>query len=265
MVQLYLQDNQGVDYTNEDFRFIISSKSVPEIPTKTLVQEKIPYGRKKVTYRKEYENRQIQIKIFFKVDNTDELMAEVSKLNKILANEVVIRFDDFPYIYYCNLIGEISQEEIVRHNKYFTLTFETTTPYRYSNITSITDIDYSWEWNVAMGDYFGYIKPVYSINQNTDVIVRNFGNVNALPIVKITGSCDSISIGKLTYNTSITDNLYIDCENYICYRENNGVKENKLNNLSGDWIELLSGDNNISIVGTNLNCTVEIIYRHTYL
>lgn len=263
MLQLHIKDKQGVKYTNEDFKFLISTKNVPDMPTQTLVQDQIPYSRKKITYRRVDENRVIRLKIFFDAEDGVELTENVNKLNSILANEVELRFEELGYVYFCNLINEISQEAILQHYKYYDLEFETTTPYKYSPQASNETIEFGEGWSFGMGAEFSD-PTVYIIKGNTTVTLTNFGNESALPVFVLSGTCSSIAIGDLSYVAAISTNLVIDCENKLCYEVSGDNLINKLSNLSGKFIEIPKGASNLTISGTDLNLTLEVIYRHTY-
>jgi phage-related protein len=269
MLQLHIKDKQGNEYTNEDFKFIISEKTIPDMPTQTLVQDKVPGSLKKVTYRREYENRIIPVKIFFYVSSFEELSENINKLNSVLADEVTLRFEEMGYVYDCNLINPIEQNPALPHdflyNKYYQLEFETTTPYKYSPQASNEALEFGKGWHVGMNAEFSD-PTIFNITGDTTIQLNNFGNQPAFPVLKLTGTCDNISIGSLVYSASILNNLTIDCENNhnLCYEVNDGVLTNKLVNLSGSFIEVPPGISDLAITGTNLNLTLEVIYRHTY-
>ena len=260
MQQLLIKHKDKV-YDNNSFNFIVSKKDVPDMPTSTIMSDEIPYSSKKVIYRREDGTRIIPVSIYFKHEYLNELNKNINDLNNLLKDEIVLKFNDNPYSYICNLI-DFSQENIIDMHKIYTLTFETTDAYRYSWQKSNEEL--SWEWAYENIGINRREPTIYNITSNTTIKCDNFGNYPAKPIVKIQGTCNNITIGGMTYNASITDNLTIDTEKEICYRDNNGNIENKRQNLSGEFLIIIPGENEISITGSNMNLTLELIYRHTY-
>lgn len=86
--------------------------------------------------------------------------------------------------------------------------------------------------------------------------------------IKITGSFETLSItmnGKtINYNEAANGTVIIDNVNATI--KANGV--NKISECSGDLIDFLSiipGENEVTITGTGLNCSVLFDYRYEYL
>ncbi|MBP1992552.1 phage tail domain-containing protein [Paenibacillus eucommiae] len=106
----------------------------------------------------------------------------------------------------------------------------------------------------------------FSISAPTTVDVNNFGTMNAFPTIKVVGSFSTFSLstgGKtLVYSESLSNNtLLIDTKRMTCKIGST----NKLNKLSGSWLDLARGVNQISISGTGLNCSVSFIFRPSFL
>ena len=263
MVQLYLTNSEGTTYTNEDFNFIINRKTVPDFPTITLIQDDIPYRRDNVIYQRKCENRIIDIDITFIVDNFAELSENINALNTLLQNKIAIQFAEMGYVYFVNLTGTVGQETISTHTKTYSLTFETTTPYKNGPISN-EQLEFGQGFSFGMGLQFMTPTIDYVITGNTTIQVENFGNQPAFPIITIIGTCDNVKIDEMIYNNTITDNLTIDVKKEICYRDNAGTLENKLPYLSGNFLEIIPGTNNIEITGNNLDLTLSLNYRHCY-
>ncbi len=95
----------------------------------------------------------------------------------------------------------------------------------------------------------GYtLKPLFNINgTGTNVIVSSNGK--------------SFSLGTFT-NTS----WVIDGDRWTVLKNGaNGLSDYNKNYPSGDWIELINGDNEITISGTGLNLTFEVRFRDKYM
>jgi phage-related protein len=104
----------------------------------------------------------------------------------------------------------------------------------------------------------------YEITSNQSVNIINDGSIVARPTILITGSADLLTLsanGKSFSIGQISSPVEINGENYT-------VKVNGLSNLSamtGDFIELFDGDNEISITGTNMNLTIIFRFYHQYI
>lgn len=106
----------------------------------------------------------------------------------------------------------------------------------------------------------------FDVTGKTTVQVNNFGTLVTAPITEITGTFTTLSLtlnGKtFHYNEALTaGTLVIDHEKYTAA---NGTY-NKLNQTSGDFVELLAGYNDITIDGSNLNCTIKFKFNPKFI
>src|SRR5690606_29826535 len=85
------------------------------------------------------------------------------------------------------------------------------------------------------------------------------------PVIEINGSANGLTMsanGKSFTLPNFTDTHWIiDGENFVVLR--NGVEE--LSALTGDFIELLHGDNDVVIGGTNMDFEITVKYRDKYI
>ncbi|PAD67032.1 hypothetical protein CHH83_20920 [Bacillus sp. 7586-K] len=79
--------------------------------------------------------------------------------------------------------------------------------------------------------------------------------------VKVSANGQSFSLGTFSNTTWL-----IDGENYTVLKNGvNGLSDYNKNYPEGDWIELLYGDNDITISGIGLNLTFEVRFRDKYM
>jgi phage-related protein len=116
---------------------------------------------------------------------------------------------------------------------------------------------------------YGYrldmVPTVFNIIGPTTLNIYNPGRY-VKPLIRITGALTNISFtanGKtLTYGAaSASGTIDIDCSKPQAIKGT----ENVNNDVSGDYIEFINGDNQLQITGTGLNCTVSLIFRYLYL
>ena len=85
------------------------------------------------------------------------------------------------------------------------------------------------------------------------------------PVIEINGRANGLKIsanGKSFSLPNFTNTQWeIDGESYVVKR--NGVED--LSAMTGNFIELFNGDNDVSIAGTNMNFELTIKYRDKYV
>lgn len=165
--------------------------------------------------------------------------------------------------YSVRLSGQLSIERIVGVGK-FTLPLVAYDPFSYSlDDTSNINVDSNMSVDSNLPIEFEYS---YQITSPTAVDINNFGALAARPIVEITGSFTSLSLtlgGKtLAYNAPVTNQtLVLNFENYTAKIGSTNV----LGNISGDFFDLPAGINAVQVGGSDLNCSIEFIFKPKYL
>jgi len=104
----------------------------------------------------------------------------------------------------------------------------------------------------------------FTVTSDTTLIVDNFGTVACEPIIEIDGSADSLTLstnGESFSFGQFSGVIEVDCNRWIVKKD--GV--NYLNSMSGDFIELLTGDNNVDVSGTNMNVDIHFKFKPKYL
>lgn len=185
------------------------------------------------------------------------------------ADEMILNYDPSK-TYKVKLLTEINNNMLTTYNS-FTVQFEA-----YPVQKNIYDKGFSptWEsagipWNQAEFLWGGYTTVFNNISANTNITLDNDGTYTVKPIIVLTGGIgNSIVITNNTTNESLTyknlnnEIIYIDCDEKLVY---NVSKTNKRNNLSGKYISLEVGTNNINIRGSYSNLSVEFDYNENYL
>jgi phage-related protein len=112
----------------------------------------------------------------------------------------------------------------------------------------------------------GQLAYDFTITSNQTVTVTNFGTLDVSPTLTITGSFTTLNIaanGKtFIYGEAIeSSTLTIEMDKFKAYV--GGTNKNA--KVSGDWLELLVGDNIVSFTGTGMNFTVSFSFRPKFM
>lgn len=196
----------------------------------------------------------------------------IRKLVKLLIDDwgrpktVKLRFGDNLNVFYnARLTAGVPVERIANLGM-FSLTFTAFDPVAYSNVTNdeivwgSTDIYFTA--NYPLGHIGG--NATHRITGNTSFTTYVDGDA-LRAVMSISGSATSVTISangkslKLdAFNNAIID---IDGENYAVSQ--NGT--NSLALMSGDFIELLPGENTINVTGNGMNFDLTLKYRDRYV
>jgi len=104
----------------------------------------------------------------------------------------------------------------------------------------------------------------FDVSASDTIDVINAGTYKALPIIKLTGTATTVTIGALTFE-NLAGEIFIDCLNSIVYELSGPTKVNRISDFSGDFITLDPGSNLLDISGTITTLNVEFDYRNTFL
>lgn len=145
----------------------------------------------------------------------------------------------------------------------FSVSFECA-PYQrqtyYNDGLTWVDIDSAWSYmNIPWDGYERKFK-VYS---GQPITVYNAGDYKALPVIILTGTAASVTIGPFSL-TNAAGTIYIDCKNTVVYSIESGKKINKIKSFSGDFPVLNPGANKFSVTGAITNLSIEFDYKNTY-
>lgn len=115
------------------------------------------------------------------------------------------------------------------------------------------------------------LERVYTVTGETTIEIQNGGTYNVYPLIKITGTATSLTIGDddgntFTYiNLSPGTTIFIDCHNKLVYSDTGVEKTNQRSNFSGKYINLKPGSNSLDISGTITNVSIEFIFEDAYI
>lgn len=159
--------------------------------------------------------------------------------------------------------GGLNIERIVGLGR-FTIPFIAFDPRAHSITDSediILDSDFFLDSEIRLDDTWEF-----TVRGPGQYEINNWGSQMNFPEIIVTGIFTALSItanGKtFGYNTAISSQtLVIDGERKTVRVGNT----NMLANMTGDFVELLPGINNITIGGAGLYCSVSFIYRPTYI
>ncbi|MED0676993.1 distal tail protein Dit [Aneurinibacillus thermoaerophilus] len=244
----------------------IQSKKRPLLPNIRQEYEDIPGRHGSYSFSDgTLEDITIEIECWVKADSRDDLRYRARQIAAWLYSKDKQRliFDDEPDLYYYGRIAnQIDLETLIRFGK-FTLQFRCD-PFSYliENASElILDSDITLNRDIRVDDKYSFV-----VTSPVTVEVNNFGTAEVYPLLQVTGSFTTLSVtanGKtLQYTESLTNQtLEIDGE-----RMTSKVGTlNKLNKISGAFLELVPGINSVQIGGTGLNCTVSFLFAPRFI
>ncbi len=104
----------------------------------------------------------------------------------------------------------------------------------------------------------------FTVTSDSTLVVDNFGTVELKPLIEIDGSADSLTLsanGESFSFGQFSGVITVDNDRWVVTKD--GV--NYLNSMSGDFITLLTGDNDVSVTGTNMNVDIHFKIKPKYL
>jgi predicted phage tail component-like protein len=262
---------------SSEFGLVMQSKNRPILPEPKLVYEEMPGQDGELDYSEINPDGRTKWKpriheITFEFDRRN-LNCRDPRLVRIRAHEIALWlmsgeqrliYDDETAVFYlARVSNKLDMEAQITPNRPFTVQFKCR-PYGYLVTKSNEQLQFGQ--GLMLGYGLKLMSPtVYNVAGNTELTVYNSGTF-VKPIIRINGSFTTISIacnGKtLSYNAALSNSqLDIDCHLMQVYQ---GLI-NKNTNMTGDFLELVKGDNAMQITGTGLNCTITIEFRPLYL
>lgn len=127
---------------------------------------------------------------------------------------------------------------------------------------------------IKVGSHIPFLSRVrparhsFVITTNQSIKVIHDGTIAILPRITISGSATSVTLTNTRNNKSFTITNIVSSKPIVIYGENYLVTEggnDSFSKLVGDFLELLPGDNNITISGSGLNLTISFKYRAQFM
>jgi predicted phage tail component-like protein len=174
-------------------------------------------------------------------------------------------YDDSTAIFYlARVVNKLDLEKIIMSVKKFIVQWKCR-PFGFSVVESTDQIQFGQGLMLGYGYKLDMVPLVFAVTESKTLNVYNPGRY-VKPLIRITGSLTDISFTvnskTLTYGAALAnETVDIDCSKAQTIK---GI-ENVNNDVSGDYIEFVNGDNTLQITGTGLNCTVSLIFRYLYL
>lgn len=108
------------------------------------------------------------------------------------------------------------------------------------------------------------VETTHNIAQATaSKVITYTGDYKALPIIELTGTGTvGLSVNGSSFSVVLAnETVFVDCKELIVH---NATYVNKIDKFTGNFIELLEGNNTITLTG-NATVTTKIKYRNTFL
>ncbi|MNO28121.1 Phage tail protein [compost metagenome] len=169
-------------------------------------------------------------------------------------------FDTRPDRYFTvRYVGSLDIERLIRAGQ-FTLPLIAFDPFSY-RIEPILDSDIPLDSDVRLdGENYAF-----NITESTTIQLDNVGTLSISPVITITGSFDTLNLAcgdKLfTYTEAVDGVLVIDGVRLTVQVD--GV--NKLSKITGDFIDISPGANQIEVSGVNLNFQISFYIPAKFL
>jgi predicted phage tail component-like protein len=260
-------------HSYQDLGLIMESKNRPILPeSKIIVEEaagtdgEFDYSDSNPEGRTKYKTRPHDIGFSLQERNMALLRIKAHEIaNWLACGEQQLIYDDETAVFYmARVVNQLDLENLIVSLRKFTVRWKSR-PYAYSVVDSTEQIQFDQGLTLGYGYKLDMVPLVFNITGATTLNIYNPGRF-VKPIIRITGVLTNISFttnGKtLTYGAaSASGTIDIDCSKPQAVKGTDNVN----NNIAGDYIEFVHGDNQLQITGAGLNCTVTLIFRYLYL
>ena len=251
---------------------VLLNSEEPALPALRNLSVTVPGRHGAYDFGAYFEPREFTLNIVFKRQDYADLKRDIRKLNRLLVDDYArprtlkLRFGDEVDKYYNVRVTQAIPVERAAERGFITLGLTAFDPYAYSMVLADEVVWGSeiitFEWNYLLG--MGGTGGGFTITRPQTIPIYVDGE-SLRPIIEIDGSANGLTIsanGKsFKLPNFIATKWIIDGENYVVKR--NGVED--LSALTGDFTELLHGDNNVTITGTAMNFDITIKYRDRYI
>lgn len=256
-----------IDDTSKDYRVLEIDE--PLTPSASITRTSVMGRHGQRVTKKGYKNKQVKISIGVFGKNSQEINDKVRALFLKIGFDTKIRLviGDSPDKYYDAAIIDSCEEKI---DDIYTviLVFECSFC-KYKIYDDLRDIPVNQMTMYA--DSIGALvnKAHYQdITSYSSFTITNQGNFETKPLITITGSAQllTIELGDCEMSiANVTTPIYVDCEAMNVYKIESTGKVSVLQNFSGKFPTIPTGDSLIHIGGTNYHVDVIVEFRSTYL
>lgn len=259
----------GID--SQQYGLVCRSKNRPILPKIRSQYEDIPGRDGSYDFSDgTLEDRIIEISCQFISTDVSNLRDRVRNMAAWLyssGKKSQLIFSDEPDVCYMGrLANQIDLEQIASYGE-FTLMFRCD-PHAFL----LDDVNVEQLDQVTILNRTRRLVDVYSnliTSSGTTFTINNFGTASVRPRMLITGTCSApvtISVegvGSITFAETLSNSeVVIDHEKFTAMV---GIT-NKLDKVRGNFLELLPGDNNVTVTSTGtINLTVRFLFNPRYL
>ncbi len=260
----YLLQDEGIT--------VLLDSAEPALPAVRNLSVTVPGRHGAYDFGGYFEPREFTLNCVFPRQSYTELKRQIRAFVRRFVDDygrpktVKLRFGDEVDKYYNVRITDVIDVERAAERGFFALQLTAHDPYAYSTVANdeivwgSEVITFEWHYLLGMGGTGGGV----TINAPTTIDTYVEGE-RLRPVVEISGSATALTIdanGRAFSLPSFTNTAWvIDGENYTVTRNGNY----DLAALTGDFIELVHGDNTIDVSGSNINVQMTIKYRDKYL
>ncbi|MED4052933.1 phage tail family protein [Niallia taxi] len=260
------------DYTFEDFGLIEEfghvHPSIPEISENTLA---IPGRRGLLSFGTNVGAKHFSFPVKVFVSDRYERQRSKNKLVAFLFDEYMqprefkLVFDYEPDKYYIAKISNQITPEMLFQMDQFDVSLVANDPTKYF----LVDAD-----EIRMGSHIpvrSHVRPArhsFVITNNQTVKLMNDGNLAIRPRISISGTATSLTVRNTKNNKTFKMTNIIATKPIIIEGNTYMVTEGGVDTFSkllGDFIDLIPGENNISITGEGINLDISFKYRTEFM
>lgn len=232
----------------QSMNIVLHEKTISETPNFDVKES----SDGKLNYGVEYKHRDIEVKVLVNEENKEHYKLRINQLNNYLIGSFSLCFSENPEYIYRDvvLVSHSEREKISDYASIITLKMKAYDPFLYSEV-------------LIENNYV-------NITEGVVKTITNLGTYIAKPIIELSGTAKmvTLSIGEKTttyFNLEGDSIVTIDCEDYLVYKEILEERVNALENWRGDFIYLSPGENSLVINGINMNVSVKVKFRYTFL
>ena len=251
---------------------VLLSSEEPALPSMRNISVTIPGRHGSYDFGAYLEPREFTLNVVFPRKSYSDLKRQIRSFNRKFIDEygrpktVTLRFgDEVDKFYYVRLTEGIPVERAAERG-FLPLSLTAFDPYAYSTVMADEVVWGSevitFEWNYLLG--MGGTGGGFTVTRPQTIPIYVDGEA-LRPVIEINGTANNLTISangksfKLP-NFSATKWI-IDGENYVVKR--NGNEE--LSAMTGDFIELMHGENDVIISGSSMDFELTIKYRDKYI
>src|SRR5690606_36885787 len=253
---------------------VLLNSEEPALPSLRNLSITVPGRHGAYDFGAYFEPRQFTLNVVFPRQSYADLKYQIRQFNRKFVDDsgrpktVQLRFGDEPDKYYNVRITDGISVERVAERGFLTVNVTAYDPYADSIINAN---EVTWgsegvtsEWTCLRG--MGGTGGGGGVKVTSPTTIPIYVDGEALrPVIEISGKAGGLTISSGGKSFSLPNftatEWIIDGENYVVTR--NGVED--LNALTGDFIELLHGDNDVVINGTNMDFEITVKYRDKYI